>query len=173
MRAGDYHTATDRTITHQHFQPPAPGHMQHCPMQSKGLLNSQQQRVGCRSTPSTPAHPSSRCSAHSRRRSRCQAEPDGKPSWRSNLFNRSGGSSPSGSRSDSPLSSVLSSFDEAEQQAQQAAAFRQAFQEGTLGFGFSAGGLLFPVSSFLQHVCLLTMCAWLPYVQLQYGTARP
>jgi hypothetical protein len=135
--------------------------MQHCSMQSKGST-LQQQHLRCRSIPSTPSHPSSRCAARtgSRSSSRCQAEPNGKGSWRSNLFSRSGGSSSSGSRTDSPLSSVLSSFDEAEQQAQQAAAFRQAFQDGTLGFGFSAGGLLFPVSSLLQ-LCSCRLALWL------------
>ena len=76
-----------------------------------------------------------------------QQQPNGNGSWRSNLFNRSAnGSSVSGSRSSSPLSSVLSSADELDLQLQQAAQFQLAFQEGTLGFGFSAGGLLFPVS---------------------------
>lgn len=78
----------------------------------------------------------------------CQAQQNGSNGdWRSNLFNRSGTSSSNGSRSISPLSSVLSSVDEAELLQQQAAAFQQAFSQGTLGFGFSAGGLLFPVST--------------------------
>lgn len=42
---------------------------------------------------------------------------------------------------------MLGSVDEAELLAQQSAAFQAAFQQGSLGFGFSAGGLLFPVSS--------------------------
>lgn len=41
---------------------------------------------------------------------------------------------------------MLSSAEEVDQQLQQAAQFQLAFQEGRLGFGFSAGGLLFPVS---------------------------
>lgn len=78
---------------------------------------------------------------------RCQAQQNGNGNWRSNLFNRSGDStSSSGSRSNSPLSSMLGSFDEAELLQQQSAAFQQAFTDGTLSFGFSAGGLLFPVS---------------------------
>jgi hypothetical protein len=78
---------------------------------------------------------------------RCQAQQNGNGNWRSNLFNRSGDSASSnGSRSSSPLGSVLGSVDEAELLQQQAAAFQQAFNDGTLSFGFSAGGLLFPVS---------------------------
>lgn len=41
---------------------------------------------------------------------------------------------------------MLSSAEDLDLQLQQAAQFQLAYQEGSLGFGFSAGGLLFPVS---------------------------
>ncbi|GBF89775.1 patatin-like phospholipase domain-containing protein [Raphidocelis subcapitata] len=55
----------------------------------------------------------------------------------------SSGSGSSGAGS-SPLGSPLASIDPEEAAAASAAAARDAFENGTLGFGFSAGGLLFP-----------------------------
>eukprot|EP00882_Tetradesmus_deserticola_P025509 GHRQ01028025.1.p1 GENE.GHRQ01028025.1~~GHRQ01028025.1.p1 ORF type:complete len:125 (-),score=39.02 GHRQ01028025.1:730-1104(-) len=52
------------------------------------------------------------------------------------------------------------------QQAANAAAVRQAYKSGKLAFGFSAGGLLFPVSCLCMHIRQTCRhCTHLPHSQ--------
>lgn len=128
--------------------PSSPADMMHRQFGRSASVTRQASSNGARHSLSqtAPSFHGSKVSRPQQHSSICAADPSGNGSWRSNLFTRSSDTSPANSRSSSPLSSVLSSAEDLDLQLQQAAQFLLAFQEGSLGFGFSAGGLLFPVS---------------------------
>lgn len=119
-------------------------HQQHQPGNSSGC-RTPATKHRLRHTPCFRSLRNHHCAAH-RRLGHCKAQPtdNSDSNWRNSLSR----GDPQDSSDGSAVNSVLSSSEDLDLQLQQAARFQQAFQDGTLGFGFSAGGLLFPVSFF-------------------------